>query len=91
MNRHFNYPAAYKGDVVETHHGHAIPDPYRWLEAPDAPETRQFIAEQVALTEGFLAEIPAPRPDRAAPGTALGLSQVPGALPSWRALFLLEK
>ncbi|MCB0019456.1 MAG: hypothetical protein KDE09_16815, partial [Anaerolineales bacterium] len=59
MNRLFTYPTPHKGNITEIHHGHEVADPYRWLEKPEAPETRQFIAEQVALTEGFLAEIPA--------------------------------
>ena len=59
MSRNFEYPEAVKGDVVDIHHGQAVPDPYRWMEDPAAPETRRFIEAQVELADSFLAEIPA--------------------------------
>jgi prolyl oligopeptidase len=40
--------------VVDTIHGETFPDPYRWLEAQAAPETRAWIAAQVAYTETML-------------------------------------
>jgi len=52
------YPAAARGTVVDLHHGEQVPDPYRWLEALDAPQTRAWIAAQNALTERFLADAP---------------------------------
>lgn len=53
------YPPAPRGPVVDTYHGHDVPDPYRWLEDGDAPATRAWIEAEAALTERFLAAVPA--------------------------------
>jgi prolyl oligopeptidase len=53
------YPAARKSDVVDDYHGTRVPDPYRWLEDPDSPESRAWIEAQNGLTAAYLAEIPA--------------------------------
>jgi len=53
------YPAARKSDVVDDYHGTRVPDPYRWLEDPDTPESRAWIEAQNRLTAAYLAEIPA--------------------------------
>src|SRR5207244_13292685 len=55
------YPAARKSDVVDDYHGTRVPDPYRWLEDPDSPESRAWIEAQNRLTAAYLAEIPARR------------------------------
>ncbi|MBC8172104.1 MAG: S9 family peptidase [Anaerolineae bacterium] len=55
----FTYPFARTADVIDDYHGTPVPDPYRWLETPDSPETQAFIAAQNTLTEDFLSEIPA--------------------------------
>ena len=52
------YPQAKKVEQVDDYFGHAIADPYRWLEDPDAPDTRQWIEAENALTERYLASIP---------------------------------
>lgn len=52
------YPQTHRGDVVEELHGVTIADPYRWLEEPDAPETRSWIEAQNEVTFGFLRDIP---------------------------------
>jgi len=52
------YPAAHRGDVVDTYHGVKIADPYRWLEEPDAKPTRNWIDAQNKLTFGFLKKLP---------------------------------
>ena len=53
------YPPARKSDVVDDYHGTRVPDPYRWLEDPDSPESRAWIEAQNRLTEAYLAAIPA--------------------------------
>src|SRR5260370_8171643 len=53
------YPAAHRGDVVDDYHGTQVPDPYRWLEDPDAPETRAWIEAENRLSEAYIAAIPA--------------------------------
>src|SRR2546429_6219928 len=52
------YPPARHSDVVEDYHGTRVPDPYRWLEEPDAPETRAWIEAENRVTESYLAQIP---------------------------------
>jgi prolyl oligopeptidase len=51
------YPAAPTADVVDDYHGTPVADPYRWLEDPDAPATRDWIGAQNRLTQGWLAEV----------------------------------
>lgn len=55
----FNYPTAKKVEQVDDYHGTRVPDPYRWLENPDAPDTRAWIEAQNRLTSAFLEGIPA--------------------------------
>ncbi|HEY6808029.1 MAG TPA: prolyl oligopeptidase family serine peptidase, partial [Gemmatimonadales bacterium] len=53
------YPPARRADVVDDFHGTRIADPYRWLEAVDAPETRAWIEAENRVTEAFLNAVPA--------------------------------
>ena len=55
-----SYPATRKGNVVETHFGEAIADPYRWLEndVRSDPEVADWVARQNAVTQGWLAGLP---------------------------------
>ncbi|MCK6502873.1 prolyl oligopeptidase family serine peptidase [Myxococcota bacterium] len=52
------YPAAARGDVVDDYHGTLVPDPYRWLEDTDAPETRAWIEAQNSLTRSWIDAVP---------------------------------
>jgi len=58
MNTPFTYPAARRSDQTDDYHGTIVPDPYRWLEDPDTPETRAWIAAENTLTFGFLQSLP---------------------------------
>ncbi|GAA0387890.1 prolyl oligopeptidase family serine peptidase [Microbispora corallina] len=46
------YPPARRDEIVDVLHGTPVPDPYRWLEDPDAPETKEWLDAQDALFRG---------------------------------------
>ncbi|MEZ5292284.1 MAG: prolyl oligopeptidase family serine peptidase [Vicinamibacterales bacterium] len=52
------YPPTRKGDEVDTYHGTAVPDPYRWLEDDTSAETAAWVEAQNAVTSAHLATIP---------------------------------
>ncbi len=52
------YPAASRGPTVDSHHGTAVPDPYRWMETPSA-DLSAWIAAQNELSQPYLDSIPA--------------------------------
>jgi prolyl oligopeptidase len=54
MQTPMQYPPADKGPVVDTYHGTKVPDPYRWLEDADAPETVKWVDAQNILTRQFV-------------------------------------
>lgn len=54
----FDYPKARKVDQVDDYHGTKVADPYRWLENPDSPESREWIEAQNKVTFDFLGKIP---------------------------------
>ncbi|MDX2032140.1 MAG: prolyl oligopeptidase family serine peptidase [Blastocatellia bacterium] len=59
MAQKIAYPPAKKVDQVDEIHGVKVADPYRWLEDPDAADSRAWIEAQNRLTSGFLNDIPA--------------------------------
>ena len=54
----FEYPKARKVDHVDTYHGVAVPDPYRWLEDDNSAETAAWVEAENKLTFGYLEKIP---------------------------------
>jgi prolyl oligopeptidase len=58
------YPPAPRGNVVDDYHGTAVPDPYRWLEELDSPQTRAWVSAEGKLTDTYLAAIPEREPLR---------------------------
>jgi prolyl oligopeptidase len=53
-----SYPRARAGNVVETHHGVSVADPYRWLEDMGSADTRQWVADENTVTDAYLAQLP---------------------------------
>ena len=53
------YPHTPTVPHTDDFHGTLVPDPYRWLEDVDAPETLAWVKAQNELTYGFLQQIPA--------------------------------
>ena len=52
------YPKTKTVDHADDYHGRMVPDPYRWLEAVDSPESLDWIKCQNELTFSFLEQIP---------------------------------
>lgn len=53
-----SYPPAQRGDTVDTYHGVQVPDPYRWMEDIDSPQTRSWVEAEAKLSSDYLAAIP---------------------------------
>jgi prolyl oligopeptidase len=54
---HITYPAARRADHVDTYHGVAVPDPYRWLEELDSAETKAWVLAENKATFGYLEKL----------------------------------
>ncbi|HEY0946742.1 MAG TPA: prolyl oligopeptidase family serine peptidase, partial [Opitutaceae bacterium] len=54
----WDYPVSPRGDVVDDYAGAKVPDPYRWLEDLDSPQTQAWNQAQNTLTYGFLEKLP---------------------------------
>lgn len=52
------YPFSRTDSVVDILHGERIPDPYRWLEDGDSPETQAWTSAQNAATRAYLEAAP---------------------------------
>ncbi len=52
------YPVSKKVDHVDTYHGTAVADPFRWLEDANSAETKTWVDAQNKVTQDFLATAP---------------------------------
>ena len=76
------YPAAQRLNLVEDLFGHQVADPYRWLEDPDSPQTREWLAAQESLWAGYRDGLPDREAFAARVGALLRVGSV--GLPAWR-------
>lgn len=53
-----SYPRPRQGDVVDDYHGTKVADPYRWMEDLNAPELKQWVDAENAITSKYLAGLP---------------------------------
>lgn len=53
-----HYPATRRVNHIDTIHGNAIADPYRWLENDRDPEVEAWVAKQAAVADAYLARVP---------------------------------
>ncbi len=53
-----HYPDTPRGAVMDDYFGTKVPDPYRWLEDVDTPETLSWVKAQQALTTPILNALP---------------------------------
>jgi prolyl oligopeptidase len=56
--RSVEYPRTARVDHVDDYDGTKVADPYRWLEDDNSPETAEWVAEENAVTESVLSELP---------------------------------
>jgi prolyl oligopeptidase len=53
-----SYPATKTVPQVDVYFGDTVPDPYRWLEQENAPETAKWVEDENKVTFAYLEKIP---------------------------------
>ncbi|XP_065215821.1 prolyl endopeptidase-like [Planococcus citri] len=55
-----SYPNPRRDETIQDTYANCavIKDPYRWMENPDSPETKQFIQDEMAITTPYLEKSP---------------------------------
>ena len=53
-----NYPDSKRTDHTDTYFGTPVPDPYRWLEEENSPDTKRGSMPKTKYTFGYLEKIP---------------------------------
>ena len=59
LGQSLEYPKARVTDQVDDYFGVKVHDPYRWMEDVDSPEVKTWVDAENALTQSFLADVPA--------------------------------
>jgi len=57
VTQQLQYPATKTVDHVDTYHGTNVPDPYRWLEDDNSPETAAWVEAENKVTFPYLEKI----------------------------------
>ncbi len=52
------YPQAHKGTVVDDYFGTKVADPYRWMEDLNAPDVKQWVDAENAVSSRYLGALP---------------------------------
>lgn len=58
IKRSSAYPVGEKWNQEDNYFGTLVKDPYRWLENPDLPQTRQWVEQQQEYTLKYLQSLP---------------------------------
>jgi prolyl oligopeptidase len=64
VSQPLEYPKTKRTDFVDDYFGTKVPDPYRWLEDPDSPETREWVKAENEITFAYLGKLPDREPFR---------------------------
>ena len=84
------YPATARSGQSDDLNGVRVPDPYRWLESISAPEVRNWVSAQNALTESFLSRVSRRTEIRDLVSRSWRYSKVGAPFPGGERLFFYE-